>query len=147
MSSLPMDLLGLPDRERLALADSLESVARLIRGDLSGAVIRPAEDLLAQRLLNAWWLELGSEAVGVAALFEVHPDTKLGEIVAELVNDADGCEIRARAKLGKLLSRLEKSGRDFAGYRVGKLGEYCGSQTWACQPIEPPDPPTAAGLR
>lgn len=147
MSPQPLDLLALPARERGALADSLEAVARLIRGDLSGAVIRPADDLLAQELLRAWWLELGGEAVGVAALFDVHPETKLGAILAELVDATGGDLNRAKAKLGKTLLRLERSGRAFGGYRVRKWGTYCGSQTWACQPIEPPDPPPAAGLR
>lgn len=139
------DLLRLPPRERAALASSLEAVARLLRGELQFRPLRHADELLAHDLLPAWWLELGGDAVGVADLFSVDSQTKLGALIAELIDDAGGSVQRAKSRLGHALSRLEKSGGQFAGYRVRNWGTCSGSQTWACQPIDPPEPLAPAG--
>jgi len=145
MSGHPLDLLRMPAREREALAASLEAVARLLRGDLPGSAVKADDELLAPELLRAWWLELGSEAVGVAKLFEVSPQTKLGALLADLVDELGGDVHQAKTRLGQKLRGFERARRDFGGYRVRSLGPYCGSQTWVCEPIEPPQPPTAAG--
>jgi hypothetical protein len=139
------DVLNLPLHERLALASSLEAVARMLRGDLAGPIIRGDEEAFACDLLQAWWLELGSEAVGVADVFNVRGDTKLGEIVAKLVEASDGNSNRARNRLGKTLRKLSLSGRAFGGYSVRNLGPYCGSVTWACEPMDPPHSHPTAG--
>jgi hypothetical protein len=128
-------------RRALELAHELIAVLDPAPRDL-----RPGDREVAEELLPAWWLALGSDVVSMPQVREAPAGTELARVIDRFRLQYESPQ-KAWQGLGHLLRRVATARKPVAGYLLERRPGPGDSAMWVCSPVKVPQVPDPNWLK